>query len=632
MSTKTTFKRIALVAVASLGFGMLSVAPSQAANMVAATLLNAADGSSAVSSTATIGGSASTAKIVYSAVSTTSSATATVSGTISSVPATSGAFNVSFAETGGTSPDSTSPAASFTSPTISTNGTGRVTQYLTASFTPDVAGTYVIALKSTTDGVTFQTVTWTITVAATPAATASASVIAYKSAAAADAFGALNYFMYDGGGPQLTATNAAAAWKTEADATAAADGSFYTAVTTATTGTVVGSGLVSFSNATLLTSNTHASVPMTVSISGRGYVRIVSAGGTTSYGTSVTETAAVGFTPYGNYGKVKSFQVMSDGTSGPATVTISAEGVTLGTVSLVFTGAKASLDLATGTTTKLSKSYIGSGESATVTINAKDAGGNILGSSGITAVTGSDSTGTIATATFSGDVVTVTGGLVSGTVTWTVTDGTRTTTFVTNTTKKTAKTVTITASNTTPVPGEKVTLTITAKDSNGSPVADGGRALLGATGITTNLSVGSSTCPIVASVTLVSGVATCSFFATFTSGTLNISATEGAAVDNVIAGGTAATISLDLAVANAALDQAQAATDAAAEATDAANAATDAANAAAEAADAATAAAQDAADAVAALSTQVAEMINALKKQITSLTNLVIKIQKKVKA
>jgi hypothetical protein len=79
-------------------------------------------------------------------------------------------------------------------------------------------------------------------------------------------------------------------------------------------------------------------------------------------------------------------------------------------------------------------------------------------------------------------------------------------------------------------------------------------------------------------------------------------------------------------------DTAAAAADAAAEATDAANAATDAANAAAEAADAATAAAQDAADAVAALSTQVSEMVNALKKQITALTNLVIKIQKKVRA
>jgi len=77
---------------------------------------------------------------------------------------------------------------------------------------------------------------------------------------------------------------------------------------------------------------------------------------------------------------------------------------------------------------------------------------------------------------------------------------------------------------------------------------------------------------------------------------------------------------------------ASAATDAAAEATDAANAATDAANAAAEAADAATAAAQDAADAVAALSAQVSTMMASLKAQLTALTNLVIKIQKKVKA
>jgi trimeric autotransporter adhesin len=79
-------------------------------------------------------------------------------------------------------------------------------------------------------------------------------------------------------------------------------------------------------------------------------------------------------------------------------------------------------------------------------------------------------------------------------------------------------------------------------------------------------------------------------------------------------------------------DNAQVAADAAAEATDAANAATDAANAAAEAADAATAAAQDAADAVAALSTSVSAMISDLKRQITALTNLVIKIQRKVRA
>ena len=87
-----------------------------------------------------------------------------------------------------------------------------------------------------------------------------------------------------------------------------------------------------------------------------------------------------------------------------------------------------------------------------------------------------------------------------------------------------------------------------------------------------------------------------------------------------------------VAAGEAAVAAAEAAQEAAAEATDAANAATDAANASAEAADAATAAAQDAADAVAALSVQVTEVIATLKKQITALTNLVIRIQKKVKA
>jgi len=85
-------------------------------------------------------------------------------------------------------------------------------------------------------------------------------------------------------------------------------------------------------------------------------------------------------------------------------------------------------------------------------------------------------------------------------------------------------------------------------------------------------------------------------------------------------------------ITNGQSDSISSATDAANEATDAANAATDAANAAAEAADAATAAAQDAQAAVAALASQVADLISGIKAQITALTNLVVKIQKKVKA
>jgi hypothetical protein len=129
-----------------------------------------------------------------------------------------------------------------------------------------------------------------------------------------------------------------------------------------------------------------------------------------------------------------------------------------------------------------------------------------------------------------------------------------------------------------------------------------------------------------------------SFKVTATSPTARFSDIAGyhnvTAINSTVAAGNAsATVAVTFAEGvNPAEAAAQAASDAAAEATDAANAATDAANAAAEAADAATAAAQDAADAVAALSTQVSEMVNALKKQITALTNLVIKIQKKVRA
>jgi trimeric autotransporter adhesin len=118
----------------------------------------------------------------------------------------------------------------------------------------------------------------------------------------------------------------------------------------------------------------------------------------------------------------------------------------------------------------------------------------------------------------------------------------------------------------------------------------------------------------------------------FTATTVGTTVTAETGVGASFAPAGVSAVTVAVTADSATTDAATAAADAAAEATDAANAATDAANAAAEAADAATAAAQDAADAVAALSTSVSEMINALKKQITSLTNLVIKIQKKVKA
>jgi hypothetical protein len=144
----------------------------------------------------------------------------------------------------------------------------------------------------------------------------------------------------------------------------------------------------------------------------------------------------------------------------------------------------------------------------------------------------------------------------------------------------------------------------------------------------TGTNAAGQTCALAGNLTCAVGTTAATAFTATTAGTTTVPAANYGS-SFAPAGVSAVTVAVNN---NAAADSAQAAADAAAEATDAANAATDAANAAAEAADAATAAAQDAADAVAALSTQVSEMIDALKKQITALTNLVIKIQKKVKA
>ena len=196
----------------------------------------------------------------------------------------------------------------------------------------------------------------------------------------------------------------------------------------------------------------------------------------------------------------------------------------------------------------------------------------------------------------------------------------------------------LTLDKTSAQPGEKVTWTITATDSNGRPVADGTSYALFSS-ITSNMSV---TGLPTGSETLTGGVSTGSFFApTSGSGTLTITATQGTAHDTYIAGlkaataaGTSATFTavkdvVEMSVVNAAVDAAAAAAE---EATAAANDATDAALSAAEAAEAATAMAQEAVDAVAELSASVTKLISALRAQITTLTNLVVKIQKKVKA
>jgi hypothetical protein len=193
-----------------------------------------------------------------------------------------------------------------------------------------------------------------------------------------------------------------------------------------------------------------------------------------------------------------------------------------------------------------------------------------------------------------------------------------------------ARTITLTAAG--------AIATATVKDRYGNPVkgvtVDWSRTGTGYFGSGTSATTGTTDANGVAEIVVVGSATVKASLSVTTyaqtddlSGYVGATATSGVGSTLAPAGIGSATVAVD-----AGVTAAETAADAAAEATDAANAATDAANAAAEAADAATAAAQDAADAVAALSTQVSEMVNALKKQITALTNLVIKIQKKVKA
>jgi hypothetical protein len=277
---------------------------------------------------------------------------------------------------------------------------------------------------------------------------------------------------------------------------------------------------------------------------------------------------------------------------------------------------------------------------AVVTVTAGD-GGHILDASGLPVKTRNFLV--LSTGYTQGIQVLAT---KTGAITFTATSGTVTATaamWVANATAD-ARNVKITSAATGTANGTGTPVTVTVTDRYGNPVsgvnlnvvASGVGSFMGGN-ITQSFQTDSSGTYTFLANTNVSEGGVAKF--TATSGNSGTSMGDAAgyvgvtAVDATLAAGnSSASTSITFAAGSSATDVAQAATDAAAEATDAANAATDAANAAAEAADAATAAAQDAADAVAALATSVEAMVSALKKQITALTNLVIKIQKKVKA
>jgi trimeric autotransporter adhesin len=650
MSTKTTFKRIALVAVAALGFGVLSVVPSQAdvtglivttTNGTGATVLKTGESTTAatikvqflglatadtVSVTIAAGlGNPSTANLAGAGLWFTESTTSRAGNNHPTVDTAT-----TLTAAAGTGPitvrEPITPGSYFRmiAPQGTANGTYSVTMKYslgetTTSTVP--AGTYSFnaVVNSVQGGVVTNTVhPFTITVAATPV------VVVTPAAANAKAF--------------LHAGNA------EFPATKLAD-----SVTAGSNlpGTRIGTLRVSnFSTGDIAARDT-----ITVTMTGVGFLT------TTNLASNITGRSFV----VANTDSLTA-NIMPDGASGTGTITITTAAGASFVKTVTFFDTRP-----TTASAVVAKAFIKAGATTNdvFAVTVRDSLGNAITDGGVTVSAAPSDTrttqvvGSATAATCTWNVAgsayhcPITGAAADkfGPVAYTITatgTGTHTAVRVTTTATVTfadnVATKAVLAGPATGTPGATVEYTLTLTEKNGYPVADqtygaggAGGALFSTTAADTDLSGFTGTGAALPfspseSFTSKSGVIT-------SKGTLPIAGvatgswtligdgfTTSGAIDKTI-GKTKVTVSTD--VANPGVD---AATDAANEATDAANAATDAALAAAEAADAATSAAQEASDAVAALSESVTKLIAGLQAQIKSLAAVVAKIAKKVKA
>ena len=575
MSTKTTFKRVALVAVAALGFGVISVAPSQA-----------------VSQADTLAISATTA-----AIQTGETATATLTGTFLAGAAANGDTMTIVASA------TALPSGGTTMPTFVASDTVNA---VIGTGTPLTATINNVEAAKATSG--------KITVNVAMPALAKPGVYAYKFTPTVQGGGTLN-------STAVTFTVTVTASPAEDTvANAAKSTSFIQTGETATAGSAADSATVvartinaSAQAATIIVSvknangTTLATQPALTVLVKSGTPGTVGSAVSTDTGNMVSSGRAI-TTSGGHH-----IGVFADGTAGVSEIEIYVGTVLLATEKVTFFGAVASY---AGTITP---KVLGVGDTTTITVTGKDVAGNAATVGTVYYVSSDTSVATV-------DAAGVVTGVKSGKATISICDtaactaATITTTVAVQVGAKTAKTVSLAFDNDAPTAGQKVTVTLTAVDASGNPVADGARFLVSSAGFTSSVVVSGSTLPAGETVTLSAGSATYIFYAP-AAGTVTFTATEGSATDSTTKG----TITGSVTVSNPGLD---AATDAANDANDAANAALDAALAAAEAADAAIAAAQEASDAIAALSESVTQLIAGLQAQIKSLAAVLARIAK----
>ena len=563
----TTIKRIALVAVAALGLGVMTSAPSNAAPSAAyTTMVDTTLGQQEVGGQATV--------------------TLTIdSNTVTNIDVT-----------GVGSVLSATPGANTTLKS-GTPSTGSWTDSVTAAGN----GTDVVVLRSTVAGT--QTITMTPLNADGTLGTAVTKSVTWVTTASKNTYANAAAFISAG----LRAD------RVIADSTTAELSLDSTISTTAERATI---SVMQFSPVDTTTVST------LVAGKGKAIAATISGAGILGKAVDTPSGASVTYSSNTTLNTDDKIYVFSDGRVGPASITITVDGKLVATKTVSFYGAVASYAASTTEGATLSSSYLsttGVGNTATVTIVGKDAASVVMAPGGLFVTSDTTTVATVAVNDTT-KVVTITGVAVGKTNinvcnTASCTAATIKYTFPIEVTKSTAAKVAVAFDAASYTPGAKMTITVTATDSNGRPVADGARVLFADT-FTANVQV-TGALPAQAPV-LKNGVATFVAYAPAGSGDIVITGKEGTATDST----TKADITASTSVTNPGVD---AALDAANEAATAAQDATDAAIQAADAADEATAA-------VAALSLEVNTLIAGLKKQLVTLTNLVKNLQKAVAA
>jgi hypothetical protein len=638
MSTKTTFKRIALVAVAALGLGVLSVAPSSAD--VSNVTVSVANGTSSLTGGARSDSSTAaviTVNALFDAVGVAtvkSQDTVTVTFVAKSVPAASSSeVRLYFSET--TTPSAntsrvdtgttlTAAVAAVQAPLTSANTDRGVTAGGIMRLTTESAGyagaKFFLQLDSST-GRTAGTYTYTIITKSYNSSAPAGTVVSTNSTDVSIVVAAL------ASSSETPSSAYSAAYLAAVTTAPTADSATVSGVSTA--GTAAGYLGVLIRNAV---NGTSAVDTVTISLSGPGLMT----GGAISSATKYYK--GVGLAGDSNY------TISGDGTAGVATITVSYELTKQTfTKSLTFYD-KSAKTITPSVRTPILKVGTNTGAAS---VSAVDANGNAwLGTAYIAAKSAADALIAASTTPAACSAWTATNGIrcditgvSAGTATLVVMDASTlaaskaTAEWTVTVSTATAAGVKVEFDKSSYQPAEKATITVSIVDAAGNLIpANTFGSAFAAGGISANqaFAAGSDTLTAVSVTTEVASSSTSGTVAlkkVYTvympsQGDVILSWTGGAslAVAGQVKGSVTASVS------NSSAD---AATDAANEATDAANAATDAALAAADAADAATAAAEDASAAVATLAASVNTALGNLKKQISALTALVNKLLKK---